>query len=731
MPNRLSHLNIVYQNVRGLNTKTEEFSKSVSTGFFHVVALSETWIQSDFGSSEIFNSNYIVFRKDRDLKRLNVRRGGGVLLGMLSGFDPVPLDFAQLYMQDAMASIDMVGARLRVGHSFYYIIVIYAQPNTSVCVFQMLFEYLEGLDTLTNGKVVLIGDLNINYRPPDGGLTCSRLSILHDFSSFLNLTQYNHIKNDHEGLLDLVLANFVCQVGSDSLPLVPADKYHPVLNISVPLDNLVTNNFPANNANRKYNFKKANFPLLYSLLSDCNWELSGNFDDVNNFLTVFYQKLDEILQQCVPLYLGKKCKRFSYPVWYTAEIIKNIRYKYAFFKKWKSTGYDCYYNAFKSLRTSVKLDIDNAYCEYISGIESSIRDQPESFWKFINQRKNKTRIPGTMFFNGGMLNGPMDIVNAFADFFSGVFVQSNISLASDNNYHYNAPNISLGAFSESEILKALSSLKNKLTSGMDGIPAFLIKDCARVFAKPLMHLFNLSIKTLNFPDAWKIARICPVLKSGDVGVIENYRPISIISNFAKVFEKCIYNRIFAQIKPLITTKQHGFFQSRSTTTNLMCFLQYCCAGLNEKLQIDAIYTDFSKAFDRLDHGIIATKMSLLGFHPSLVQFFLSYLQDRIQCVEFNGFVSRRFVATSGAPQGSNLAPLIFSLFVNDIVSNLQCETLLFADDLKLFRVVRDPGDCHLLQHDLDTLSGWCLMNRLPLNVNKCKKVTIFIYLFIY
>ena len=169
-----------------------------------------------------------------------------------------------------------------------------------------------------------------------------------------------------------------------------------------------------------------------------------------------------------------------------------------------------------------------------------------------------------------------------------------------------------------------------------------------------------------------------------MGVIENYRPISIISNFAKVFEKCIYNRIFAQIKPLITTKQHGFFQSRSTTTNLMCFLQYCCAGLNEKLQIDAIYTDFSKAFDRLDHGIIATKMSLLGFHPSLVQFFLSYLQDRIQCVEFNGFVSRRFVATSGAPQGSNLAPLIFSLFVNDIVSNLQCEALLFANDLKLF-----------------------------------------------
>ena len=103
---------------------------------------------------------------------------------------------------------------------------------------------------------------------------------------------------------------------------------------------------------------------------------------------------------------------------------------------------------------------------------------------------------------------------------------------------------------------------------------------------------------------------------------------------------------------------------------------------------------------------------------------MSYLSDRVQFVEYMGHRSNTFSVTSGAPQGSVLAPLIFSIFVNDIVSDLRSEVLLFADDVKLFRVIEDVGDCGLLQQDINRIWDWCEQNKLPLNINKCKKITI-------
>lgn len=134
-----------------------------------------------------------------------------------------------------------------------------------------------------------------------------------------------------------------------------------------------------------------------------------------------------------------------------------------------------------------------------------------------------------------------------------------------------------------------------------------------------------------------------------------------------------------------------------------------------------IYTDFSKAFDRLDHRIIATKLLGFGFHVNLVSFFVSYLSNRLQFVEYNGFQSKDYLASSGAPQGSNLAPLIFALFINDITSSLSSECLLFADDMKIYKIIRCRNDCLLLQDDLATISNWCKTNNLDLNVSKCKK----------
>lgn len=259
-----------------------------------------------------------------------------------------------------------------------------------------------------------------------------------------------------------------------------------------------------------------------------------------------------------------------------------------------------------------------------------------------------------------------------------------------------------------------------MTSGPDGIPAFFVRDCCRVFAPALLKLFNLALTTSTFPAIWKRAKVCPVLKNGDPLLIGNYRPISVLCNFAKVFEISVYSYVFPLVRNLIAPEQHGFYANRSVSTNLVCFTQYLSGVLDSRGQIDVVYTDFSKAFDKMDHEVLYMKLRSFNFCDALVSFFRSYLSSRTYYVTYNSYSSKTYVGTSGVPQGSNLGPLLFNLFINDLPEVLFCQKLLYADDLKLFARIESIDDCIFLQCQLLALQNWCVLNGLQLNVDKCK-----------
>ncbi|GBN53651.1 hypothetical protein AVEN_189562-1 [Araneus ventricosus] len=137
-------------------------------------------------------------------------------------------------------------------------------------------------------------------------------------------------------------------------------------------------------------------------------------------------------------------------------------------------------------------------------------------------------------------------------------------------------------------------------------------------------------------------------------------------------------------------------------------------------RLPVIYTDFCKAFDSIDFGILLKKLQGIGFHVNLIDWLLSYLCKRSLYVYFNNAVSHEFTSTSGVPQGSNLGPLIFIIFINDLTCVFKYSgCLLFADDLKLFGSIRSDLDSVVLQRDLDCLFKWHIDNRLHLNIEKC------------
>ena len=218
----------------------------------------------------------------------------------------------------------------------------------------------------------------------------------------------------------------------------------------------------------------------------------------------------------------------------------------------------------------------------------------------------------------------------------------------------------------------------------------------------MWHLFNLSLSNCKYPLYWKQAQVCPIFKCGDQNEILNYSPIFILPTISKVFENILCNRIYCFIKSKIVNQQHGFLPKRSLCTNMLNFVQYVETYYSLGIQVDAIYLDFGKALDSVNHDRLLEKLHF--FNPTHT-WLASYLSNRIQYVQFCGYESRRFLVKSGVPQGTNLGPLMFLCYVNDITEYIKySQILLFADDIKNFLPIVFSQSCELLRTDINEVN---------------------------
>lgn len=667
---------------------------------------------------------YNVYRRDRNFDASNKKRGGGVLLAISKKYDSCFFDietvcdtFSDIY------HIDVVAVRLKVGNDFIYVFNVYIPPSVTSDEYDILFDALESLYPIYGSNILIFGDFNIPeyYAYHINKVRSRNVNSLLNFMNYLNISQHNFISNSNNKILDLVLCNKPCNVVHSPELLVQEDNHHPALLCEINgLFNRKNEGFPLYNSTDvqpDLNFKKANFQALYQELTLTDWSCLSFIPDVNNAVHIFYDKLREILVKHVPIKQKLNYNR-QFPRWFSKQIIDMWKAKEKAKKTYNASKNPEDHNEFKRLRSSLKLHIREAYSRFVRDAEESIRNNPNKFWTFINSKKNTTAIPSTMVNNNQNIDDPQGIVNTFADFFSGAFVTSGNFTSNSNANNVNVLN--LMRVSESDILSAIKKLKNNMCMGPDLIPAFLLRDCAVIFCKPLLILFNLILTSGIFPDAWKLSRITPVHKKGVMNNFDNYRPIAILCNFCKVFEIILHSFISPHVSNIVMPEQHGFIQGRSTASNLMCVTQFISEVLDGGSQVDVIYTDFSKAFDRLDHGLLLSSLDEAGLCTGLVSLCQSYLTGRSQFVQYRGFKSNAFPQTSGVPQGSILGPLFFIIFINDIANDSNVHYLLYADDLKMYCRITSLSDCVNLQSNIAALDNWCRKNKLPLNASKCK-----------
>ena len=208
-----------------------------------------------------------------------------------------------------------------------------------------------------------------------------------------------------------------------------------------------------------------------------------------------------------------------------------------------------------------------------------------------------------------------------------------------------------------DVREAIDKLSTHASAGPDGVPAILLKKCKETLSFPLTILWQKSLVSGEIPDIYKLAFITPIHKPGSSrGSPENYRPVSLTSHVVKTFErvlkKCLQN--FLEVTLALADEQHGFRQKRSCLSQLLNHYDDILKGLEEGHNVDTIFLDFSKAFDKVDKILLCRKMKRMGVFGSLGIWIHNFLSDRKQVILANGARSSEARVTSGIPQGTVL-----------------------------------------------------------------------------
>ena len=242
----------------------------------------------------------------------------------------------------------------------------------------------------------------------------------------------------------------------------------------------------------------------------------------------------------------------------------------------------------------------------------------------------------------------------------------------------------------------------------------------------MSRLFNNLFEVGHFPYLWKLAHVTAIYKrSGQKTDKSNFRPTSILPTLSKICESVIHDRLLKHCieNTVISDKQAAYLKGDSTVSQLLFIVHNIRVNRGITIITQGLFLDVSSAFDKVWHNGLLAKLSQIGVEGSLYDTLSSYLSDRRQVVVVEGEKSNVLPIKAGVPQGSRLGPLLFIIYMNDIIDDIESEILIFADDTSLFATGSDPAETAAqLNRDLVKISKWSETWKVKFNAKKSKDI---------
>ena len=385
---------------------------------------------------------------------------------------------------------------------------------------------------------------------------------------------------------------------------------------------------------------------------------------------------------------------------------------------------------YKDLRNKTTHLIRESKRSYYSNVINANKKDQGKLWKtlksVISSSKKSSHI-GSLETTTGLKQEPQEIAHGFSEHFHTAImkIRNNLqAVFTQLRLPRTRAIFQLTTVEEDLVCSELRKIKTSKSTGLDNIPARLLKDGAIVISKPLTVLINRSLVEGAIPSEWKHATVTPIQKSGSTTDAANYRPISTLPVFAKILERTVHSMVYSYLQEnrLLSKYQSGYRLLHSTSTCLTDVTNKILYNMDKGQLTGMVFLDLSKAFDTIDHDLMLNKLISLGFSDTAVIWFKTYLTNRSQSVYVNGVVSDPQSIPFGIPQGSILGPLLFITYINDLPSvSTNCDIQLYADDTLLFynsSSIEDIESC--LSADLSNVISWLDSNFLFLNYTKTK-----------
>lgn len=583
-------------------------------------------------------------------------------------------------------------------------------------ILELSFKYFK------NYKIILCGDFNINLLV-NSVETRNFVDILATFGMNQKIFQATRETNTTCSLLDNIFTNFVTDDGL-VLNTALSDHYGQYLSINLKRS-------PKSVQKVKLRlFTENKLQQLYDLLAEENWGYLYSCVNPNEAYNYFRHKLMKSVDLLVR-YKTVQYHNYKTTGWITKGIRISCKKKRILYKQ-KIAGIVSteYFNLYKSILKKVitaakKLSNQIAI--------SSSQNKTRASWKIVkritgSETKKKDSLMDSF---EGIFNNEKHLLDGFSKFFS-----ESCQIASSNEFvdhgliKNNTSSIFMYPSDAIEVQGWIRDLKNVKSVGEDEIPVCLLKKVSTLIANPLCHIANTMMLTGIYPENLKITLIKPIYKKGDRTNMNNYRPISLLSNIGKILEKIILNRMFAFFEKhhLLTEAQNGFRKGRSAMRAVYQLLSHIMDTLNTGQCTAAVCLDLSKAFDRVNHNILLSKMEKYGIRGIALNLIRSFLTDRKQhVIEFNkeGNLFKSDVTTTerGVPQGSILGPFLYIIYTNELPNMVNTKVTMYADDTSLALFGRDQNELNneiLINFNL--LNEWFKDNELRLNIEKTQMV---------